>query len=180
MADINKALVKLFGVEGGLTLDPDDNGNWTGGRCGAGVLSGTKYGISAASYPKENIRNLTLSRAAAIYDRDFWGPLRLAQIENQVIAEEIFDTSVNCGVGTGARIAQEAVNLTNYPDPDIAVDCHIGSGTIAAINGHRSVRAYYKALNGLQFVHYMQIVRNNPKQEKFIRSWLSRIFEATI
>lgn len=168
MADIKKALTKLFGVEGGYVNDPDDAGGET------------KYGISKRSYPFDDIKGLTLERAAQIYDRDFWGPLRLSEILNQVMAEEVFDTAVNCGVGTGARILQEAINLTNYPAPDIVVDCHIGSATIAAVNNHQSPRSLYKALNGLQFVRYMEIVRNSPKQEKFIRSWLSRVFEAEI
>ena len=37
--------------EGTLSLDPTDTGNWTGGAVGRGTLVGTKYGISAASYP---------------------------------------------------------------------------------------------------------------------------------
>jgi lysozyme family protein len=168
MADIKKALTKLFGVEGGYVDDPDDAGGET------------KYGISKRSYPNEDIKNLTLDRAAFLYERDFWGPLKLAQIQNQTIAEEILDTSVNCGAGTGATIAQEAVNLTNYPEPDIVVDGKIGPATVAAINGHRSLKTYYKALNGLQFVKYMNIVKNKPSQEKFIRSWLSRVFESTV
>lgn len=180
MADIKKALTKLFGVEGGFQKDPDDNGNWTGGKAGVGRLVGTKYGICAASYPDEDIPNLTLDRAAAIYERDFWSPLRLSDVQNQTIATEIFDTAVNCGVGTAARIVQSAVNLTNYPEPDIAIDGKIGPATIGAVNGHKSPKAFYKALNGFQFVRYTEIVKANPKQEKFIRSWLGRVFEATV
>lgn len=168
MADIKPALIKLFGVEGGYVNDPDDAGGET------------KYGISKRSYPDTDIKALTLEQAGDIYLRDFWNPLRLSEIANQTIAEEVFDTAVNCGVGTAGRILQEAVNLTNYPAQDIVVDCHPGPATLAAVNGHKSPRALYKALNGLQFVHYMEIVKNNPKQEKFIRSWLSRVFESTV
>lgn len=168
MADIKKALVKLFGVEGGYVNDPDDKGGET------------KFGICKRSYPNEDIKGLTLERAAALYERDFWNPLGLSGINNQVIAEEVFDTAVNCGVGTGARILQEAINLSNYPEPDIAVDRQIGPATIAAVNNHKSLKALYKALNGLQFMHYAQIIKNNPKQEKFFRSWASRVFEASV
>lgn len=165
MADISKALVKLFGIEGGYVNDPGDPGGET------------KYGICKRSYPHVNIAALTIEQASEIYRKDFWGILRLDRIQNQTIAEELLDTAVNCGVGTSARIAQEAVNLTNYPDPDIPVDGKIGSATLAAINGHRSLPAYYKALNGLQFVRYMEIVKRNPKQEKYFRGWLKRVFE---
>lgn len=168
MADVKKAIVKLFGVEGGEVNDPDDRGGHT------------KYGISQRSYPAEDIHALTLERAAALYERDFWKPLRLSEVHNQTIAEEIFDTAVNCGIGTGAKILQEAINLSNYPELDIAVDLHIGPATIAAVNNHRSPKALYKALNGLQFMHYAAIIKRNPKQEKFFRSWASRVFEAAV
>ena len=46
-------------VEGGYQCDPDDKGNWTGGNVGVGLLKGTKYGISAASFSNVDIKNLT-------------------------------------------------------------------------------------------------------------------------
>jgi len=168
MADVKKATIKLFGVEGGEVNDPDDRGGHT------------KYGICQRSYPDEDISALTLERAAAIYERDFWKPLGLSGIQNQTIAEEVFDTAVNCGVGTGAKILQEAINLSNYPEPDITVDMHIGPATVAAVNNHKSIKTLYKALNGLQFMNYVAIIRNNPKQEKFFRSWASRVFEGSV
>lgn len=168
MAEIKKALIKLFGVEGGEVDDPDDRGGHT------------KFGICQRSYPNENISALTLERAAQLYERDFWNPLGLSTVENQTIAEEVFDTAVNAGVGTGARILQEAINLSNYPEPDVAVDMHIGPATINAVNNHKSPKTLYKALNGLQFMHYVAIIKNNPKQEKFFRSWASRVFEAIV
>lgn len=58
--------------EGGLSLDPEDHGNWTGGRKGKGELKGTNFGISAASYPHLDIANLTIEQADEIYYRDYW------------------------------------------------------------------------------------------------------------
>jgi len=168
MAQIKPALVKLFGVEGGYVNDPDDAGGET------------KFGISKRSYPNEDIKRLTLDRAAFLYERDFWNPLRLSEVKSQVIAEEIFDTAVNCGMGTSARIVQEAVNLTNFPAADLVVDGNVGPATIAAVNGHKSPRTLYKALNGLQFLRYRDIVKARPEQEKFMRSWLSRVYEAEV
>lgn len=166
MADIKRALVKIFGTEGGYVNDPHDPGGET------------RYGISKRSYPHVNIAALTIDRAADIYRADYWDRLSLGDIVNQTIAEEIFDTAVNCGVGTAAKIAQEAVNLTNYPEPDIGVDGRIGPKTIAAINNHKSPLSLYKALNGLQFVRYMNICKAKPIQERFMRGWLKRVFES--
>jgi hypothetical protein len=44
----DRAFEETIGLEGGFSRNPDDNGNWTGGRRGLGELKGTKYGISAA------------------------------------------------------------------------------------------------------------------------------------
>ena len=49
--------------EGGYQDNPADPGNWTGGKVGHGVMKGTKYGISAESYPHLDIKNLTVVEA---------------------------------------------------------------------------------------------------------------------
>ena len=70
MMTFDLAFTRLIGNEGVLSMDPKDSGNWTGGKIGLGKLKGSKYGISAASYPMVDIANLTLEGAKAIYLRD--------------------------------------------------------------------------------------------------------------
>jgi lysozyme family protein len=173
MANLQEALKLIFGREGGFQNDPDDPGNWTGGECGEGAQKGTKYGISAASYPWLDIENLTILKASEIYNSDYWAPLRLYSLSNQSIATEILDTAVNCGVVTAAKIWQKALNMTNYPKNDIPVDGKIGPVTVCATNTAYA-SALLKALNGFQFVRYMEIIKDNPKMEKYARSWLAR------
>ena len=59
----DEAFERLMGHEGVLSVDPNDPGNWTGRRVNVGVLRGTKFGISAAQYPDEDIPNLTRERS---------------------------------------------------------------------------------------------------------------------
>src|SRR5690554_3598272 len=54
---------RLIGHEGKFTDVRGDRGNWTSGRVGAGELKGTKYGISAMSYPHLDIKAITLEQA---------------------------------------------------------------------------------------------------------------------
>lgn len=68
----DKCIAFILKWEGGFQIDPNDPGNWTGGKVDVGVLKGTKYGISAASYPSVDIRNLTIEKAKTIYFQDFW------------------------------------------------------------------------------------------------------------
>jgi hypothetical protein len=93
-----QALPYIKKFEGGLSMNPDDNGNWTGGKKGVGVLKGTKYGISAASYPNLDIKNLTPEQAKAIYKKDYWDKIGADGIPENVRLSA-FDAAVNQGPG---------------------------------------------------------------------------------
>ena len=88
------AIAVVLGAEGGFQKDPDDSGNWTGGAVGAGTLKGTKYGISAAAYPNEDIESLTRERAVDLYRRDYFDPLHLDLLP-PALAVAAFDCGVN-------------------------------------------------------------------------------------
>ena len=66
------AIDALLDVEGGFQKHHEDRGNWTSGQIDVGELRGTKFGISAMTYPDVDIENLTREEAASIYARDFW------------------------------------------------------------------------------------------------------------
>lgn len=114
----------LIEVEKGLSMDPKDNGNWTGAKVGVGVLKGTKYGISAGAYPNEDIKNLTLERAKLLYLRDYWNVAGCTAVP-EAIRFDLFDTAVNSGVGRAARLLQRAVGTVE--------DGSIGPKTLQAI-----------------------------------------------
>ena len=61
--NFDKAFDRLIGHEGGFTNDSRDAGNWTGGKVGVGKLVGTKFGLSAATYPTLDIKNITIVEA---------------------------------------------------------------------------------------------------------------------
>lgn len=117
------AFKEIIGHEGGLSLDPNDPGNWTGGKVNAGRLNGTKFGISAASYPHIDIKALHISDAKAIYRRDFWGQLRCDALPSGIDLV-VFDLGVNGGTGRGAGFLQKAVGVN--------VDGQVGPITTAA------------------------------------------------
>lgn len=57
----------------------------------------TKWGISQAEYPEEDIANLTPSRALFLYKRDYWDKIGGDQLDFPYCVT-CFDTAVNCGV----------------------------------------------------------------------------------
>lgn len=118
------AFDRLIGHEGRFTDDPDDRGNWTSGQIGVGQLKGTKFGISAMSYPDLDIKNLTVADAKLLYRQDFWDRVLGGQLHNAVVYQ-LFDAAVNHGIGNAIRILQRAL--------DIAEDGAMGPLTHAAI-----------------------------------------------
>jgi lysozyme family protein len=124
MSLFDQAFAIVVGSEGGFDRTEADPGNWTGGRVGAGLLRGTKFGISAASYPGLHIAALTLSDAQAIYRRDYWDRVAADRLPPS-LALLVFDAAVNSGTARAARWLQGAVGAA--PDGDI------GGRTVAAV-----------------------------------------------
>ena len=124
MTGFDLAFERVVGHEGGFGADPKDRGNWTTGVIGQGELRGTKFGISAMSYPDLDIGKLTVDQAKAIYKRDFWDRAQADQYD-AAIAYQLFDIAVNNGNGNAIRMLQRAVN--------VADDGQIGPMSIAAV-----------------------------------------------
>ena len=96
----------ILAQEGGYQNSSADSGNWTGGKVGVGENKGTKYGISAASYPALDIAMLTQTDAIAIYRRDYWqasGADRLLWPACLLV----MDTAVLHGVSVAIRLLVE-------------------------------------------------------------------------
>ena len=124
MTAFEQAFARLVDFEGGFCNERADSGNWTGGAVGCGQLRGTKYGISAAAYPEDDIANLTLDAAAAIYRRDYWSRVQGDDLSPS-LALLVFDAAVNNGTDRAARWLQEAVGAE--------VDGWVGPETLAAV-----------------------------------------------
>jgi lysozyme family protein len=171
------ALRKTLHVEGGLSLDPNDSGNWTGGAKGKGELRGTNYGISAAQYPNEDIANLSTERATFLYKRDYWTPLKLDEVRNETLQEKMFDMGVNMGIDTAAIILQRTINFLQPGEQDIDVDGIIGPQTLAKTHEwlHKNDLAFWITFKSFRFMRYFEIIQKNPRLRGYRFSWLSRI-----
>jgi lysozyme family protein len=123
MTVFENAFRVVIGEEGGFTANAADPGNWTGGRCGSGRCAGTKYGISAASYPTVDIAGLSLEDARAIYRRDYWDRVHGDNLP-PALALLAFDAAVNSGPDRAVRWLQSALK--------VGVDGVIGPLTLAA------------------------------------------------
>ncbi len=155
------AVEKTILKEGFFANEPNDRGG------------PTKYGWAKNFHPEIDFDNFTREDAIKKYYLEFWKPLRLDEVANEIIQDEIFDTAVNCGIGGAGRIAQKALNFLGEK---LLVDGDVGPKTISAINRwcSKDAEALFRALNGFQFLHYVECVMKDPKCS-FARGWMRRI-----
>ena len=166
--NFDQAFERLIGHEGVLSTDPNDRGNWTSGRIGEGTLKGSKYGISAMSYPSLDIRNLTLDEAKAIYLSDYWNRHHIDRMP-ATIRFDVFDGVVNSGPGSkrfnrdGAiRWVQRALGAVD--------DGVVGPKTLAAMEAANE-DAFVVEFNSIRLMA-MTLMAGWPTQG---RGWARRI-----
>lgn len=159
--DFDRAFERLIGHEGGFTDDRKDRGNWTSGKIGVGQLKGTKYGISAMTYPTEDIAGLTLERAKRLYQRDFWGPAGCDAVPAG-LKFDLFDTAVNSGVKTAVTLLQRAVGVHD--------DGILGPQTLLALSSTPALRVVGR-FNG----HRLQFMTETGGWSTYNRGWARRI-----
>lgn len=151
----------LIGHEGNFSNDRDDPGNWTGGKVGVGELKGTKFGISAASYPRIDIKNLTVPDAKSIYRRDFWGNVRAEELPGS-LGFQVFDCAVNSGVDRAVKWLQEAVGTK--------IDGDFGPKTMAAVQATPEDKIELR-LNGIRLCFMTECA----VWPKYAKGWARRI-----
>lgn len=173
-------IAAVVSVEGGFTQDPKDRGNWTTGVIGQGELKGTKYGISAMSYPTVDIKNLSQDQATALYIMDyvnkpgFDGVILLSP----AVGHKVVDAGVNVGSARSSRWFQQSLNSLSRDGkdyPKITVDGKIGTGSINAYASLQRVRGKVKAcelviklIDSQQGSHYMSLT-GSPQ---YIPGWI--------
>ena len=154
---------RVIGHEGGFTNDKNDRGNWTSGVIGEGELKGTKYGISAMSYPHLDIENLTLEQAQSIYFEDFWTGNGIDLLP-KAMQYQMFGASINHGYRNAAKMLQRAVGVDD--------DGIIGNKSLAAI-GKFDGLSLAILFNHQRLAFYTSIKTWN----KYGKGWTRRVAE---
>lgn len=146
-----KAIELVIKHEGGWVDDPDD----TGGR--------TKYGISQAAFPNEDIKNMTKERAIQLYHDHYWSKMKCDELPDGV-DYLVLDCGINMGNRTAIKILQRAAGVT--------ADGIIGPKTIAASS---SVSPELFMVYRLD--RYMRIIGERHSNAKFARGWSNRCLD---
>lgn len=173
------AVADLIAIEGDYSDDQKDSGGKT--RWGVTEAVAREAGYAGA------MRDLDQAQARAIYKRAYWDAMRLDDVAtlSVPVAEELFDTGVNCGTGVAGRFLQRALNALNRQQMDYGdeiVDGAIGLLTLQQLRRFLTVRVkdgeivLLRALNALQGARYITLAESREKDERFVFGWfLNRV-----
>ncbi len=174
---VDNYIDELIKREGGYVNNPNDRGGATN--------FGITEAVARVNGWKGPMRDLPLDLAKQIYKQQYWINPRFDQVNglSPLIAEELLDTGVNCGVAFAKPLLQRALNLLNNQGkggwPDLAVDGIYGSATLGALKifltkrGKDGEKVMLKVLNIMQGQRYIEICERNPMQEQFFYGWIS-------
>jgi lysozyme family protein len=173
--------------EGGYGNDPDDvggetykgvsriyNPSWLGWQ----AIDGYKH---FSDFPKcleldDGLQDLVKQ----VYKEKYFDDYRGDNMP-QMLAMEMFDTSVNMGVGRAVKFMQIALNVLNRngklyqdqtPDGDYGPTSHY---TLTTYLQTDSEVLLCKIINVLQGNHYIEYMTKSPTQEKYARGWFNRV-----
>lgn len=174
---VDNYIDELIKREGGYVNNPNDRGGATN--------FGITEAVARVNGWKGPMRDLPLDLAKQIYKQQYWINPRFDQVNSlsPLIAEELLDTGVNCGVAFAKPLLQRALNLLNNEGKagyaDLEVDGVYGSNTLGALKtylakrGKDGEKVMLKVLNIMQGQRYIEICERNPTQEQFFYGWIS-------
>ncbi len=164
-ADIfDAALAHILRQEGGWSDDPFDPGGATNKGITIGVYAREKHvEVTADTIDalKAELRRIPEALVRRIYLERYWKPARCPELPAPLALFHV-DTAVNMGVGTAARLLQQALG--------VAIDGEIGPETLAAarIAPLPEALARYADLRRARY-------RSLSHFWRFGRGWLARV-----
>jgi lysozyme family protein len=172
MAYFAKAFQLVIANEGGYGNDPDD----PGGETYKGIARKKQSDWDGwkmidlfkvhASFPSVLYSNIELqNKVESFYKLNFWNPIFGDDIEDQNVANSIFDFAVNAGTHVSEELAQIVVKTP--------VDGTIGKQTLAAINSidPEKFLAMFKVE---KIERYISICNKRPESRKYFFGWVQR------
>jgi type VI secretion system secreted protein VgrG len=177
MSEFAPALAVLLSHEGGYVNDPQDPGGAT--NFGWSLRFLKNQNLVNADFDgdgvisEHDIKIMTVLEASAMYEKVFWNPLHLDQIQGQRLANMVLNCVVNVGIMRGVMLLQESVNQI-MPKLRLSVDGSLGPLTLKAVN-LRSYNLLLGAYKMLMVAYYQHLVSHVPSDQKYLRGWLARV-----
>lgn len=175
MADFKKAFDITMKAEGGYVHDPDDPGGETYKGVARSRNPKWKGWINIdllknkSNFPQNLLQDEDLQeKISRLYEANYWDKVQGDDIEDQDIADSIFDFAVNAGPRTSSKLTQIAVQS----EPDGI----IGPKTIEKINA--SDKKTFLAVFALAKIsRYVSICEKRKESRKYFYGWVRRTLE---
>lgn len=167
MADFEKAIAKVLSHEGGYVWAEHDSG----GETNFGItdkLDGLIDRMADVDGDGDGdvlIFNLSKDQAKQIYKREFWNKMQGDLINDQQVANIVFDAFVNSG-----KVALKQLQQVIGVDADGS----IGPKTLNTLN-YASPMLVFNSFKDARIRFYKSLVDRKPTQKKFLKGWLNRI-----
>jgi lysozyme family protein len=191
LADFEPAFKETMKHEGGYANDPHDHGgetyrgisrkNWRGwdGWPQIDRIVGALVAAAALDDDPDRVRQTAFlheinaaldknpdlqGRVREFYKRNFWMPV-MQDVQNQELANWIFDKGVNMGVSRAYKLLQRALHVDQ--------DGVIGPQTRAMLNAADPVKLLADCREEAKRF-YTQLALKDPSQSRFLHGWLAR------
>lgn len=178
MANFENSLNKTLIHEGGYAFDQDDpggetykgiarnsNNTWTGWQSIDTLKKQPNFpnNLNTDKVLQENIKSF--------YKTNYWDTIKGNDIQNQAIADSVFDFAVNAGLKTSAKMLQTIIGASP--------DGNIGPASLAKLNTFDS--DYFLALFKVAKIErYMDIIKKRPTSSKYLYGWINRALERKV
>lgn len=159
------SFTRTMKYEGEYIFDPIDS------------ASERKYGLSfnhdseiLKQHNVNKIVDLTLSEARTIYQEKYWTPYELSSLNNQDVADLMFDIMVSCGIDNGQKVIRKAIR-DNYgvQAPD-ATTWHEYMVVAKYVESPRFVGELLEA----RINHQKSFLKSHPEAIKYYEEWNKR------
>lgn len=160
--DFNAIVEYTLKKEGGYVDDNVDKGGET------------NFGISKASHPNVNVKNLTKEEAIEIYRKKYWDSTNIDKIHDQRIAQKLFDMSVLMGQKQAVILLQRALLASGR---DVLIDGDLGRITVRKTNECKNREGLLWCFIGEIANYFRDVVQYDPSQKRFLDGWNNRAYD---
>lgn len=165
------ALADVPGDSGGLTFCGISRHSFPGWQ-GWAIIDHyveTSTDLGVAKHLSVNDSSL-MALVEMFYKTSIWNQNKLGDLQNQELANQLYDAVVNCG----QRAVKAIQGLLS-----VGVDGIMGSKTTDACNFYPAPDDLVDRFLSWRKNYYQMIVQAHPEQDKFLNGWLKRCQRST-
>lgn len=179
MASFDKSIPILLKHEGGYVDNPADAGGKT--SFGISLRFLLQEGLLGdfdgdGDVDAEDIANMTVDDAKAIYKKCWWDKYKYELITDQTIATKVFDLSVNMGSSRAHKLLQQALNKAF--GLKLTVDGVLGPASFKVLNSIEETEEQHllTAYCDEAWKFYQALIAAKPSQQVFAKGWKNRAY----